>query len=84
MAHNICKLFNFMQYEQCNQHLLKSIGCAKWATYLGFCLYFHHGPTSKLTMGTMLLYLLVLTSVGILCLENPMWSLQKYLCSQTG
>lgn len=30
MAHNICKLFNFMEYEQHNQDLLKSINCTKW------------------------------------------------------
>lgn len=32
MVHDICKLFNFMQYEQYNQHLLKSINWPKWAT----------------------------------------------------
>lgn len=38
MAHNICKLFNFMQYEQHNQDLLKSINCAKWG-YLPLLLF---------------------------------------------
>lgn len=76
MAHNICKLFNFMQYEQCNQHLLKSISCAKWATYLSFCLYFHHGYTSELTPEQ---YVCTLTAVEILCPENLIRSLQKCL-----
>lgn len=38
MAHNICKLFNFMEYEQHNQDLLKSINCAKWG-YLPLLLF---------------------------------------------
>lgn len=79
MAHNICKLFNFMQYEQCNQHLLESISCAKWAPYLGICLYFRHGHTSELRLGTTCLYILTLTSVKLLRPENPMWSLKNYL-----
>lgn len=38
MAHNICKLFNFMEYEQHNQDLIKSINCAKWG-YLPLLLF---------------------------------------------
>lgn len=45
MAHNICKLFNFMEYEQHNQDLLKSINCAKWGYLPLFCFYFPCGYT---------------------------------------
>lgn len=45
MAHNICKLFNFMEYEQHNQDLLKSINCAKWGYLPLLCFYFACGYT---------------------------------------
>lgn len=73
MARNICKLFNFMQYEQCNQHLLKSISCAKWATYLSFYLYFHHGYTSELTLETACFFFLILTSWRF-CVQKTQYS----------
>lgn len=45
MAHNICKLFNFMEYEQHNQDLLKSISCAKWGYLPLLCFSFPCGCT---------------------------------------